>query len=309
MSDHLQPRLLVTGANGHLGREIVTALLESGATNVRAASRHPESLGDLAAKGAETTHLDFDDAASLASAFAGVDRVVIVSTDAVMVPGQRLRQHRAAVEAAAKAGVGRIIYTSMPKPEPGSPVPFAPDHYETEQAIERSGIPFTILRVNWYDENAFMWLPAVLAPGRWVTSMGTGRGGYVARKDVARTVAAALRAPKAFGRLDVTGPQGLSADEILPILNQVLSTALVLKQVSDVEREEGLISAGLPAQWAKLIVAMEANTRAGGIDIVTIVETLTATRPQTFSDFLIENREAFLNAAKALSVPSHSHAK
>lgn len=126
MNDTSQSRLLVTGASGHLGRKVVELLLDAGAANVVAASRDPGKLADLVARGAKTAKADFDDPATLDAAFAGVDQVLIISTDALGTPGQRQRQHKAAVDAAVKAGVRRIVYTSMPNPEPGSLIPSRP---------------------------------------------------------------------------------------------------------------------------------------------------------------------------------------
>ncbi|MDN5923954.1 MAG: NAD(P)H-binding protein, partial [Xanthomonadales bacterium] len=152
--------LLVTGANGKLGRHVVQLLLEAGTDHVIAASRDTAKLADLAATGAETRRADFDDVASLAAAFKGVDRVLIISTDSLDA-GQRLRQHLAAVKAATEAGV-EIVYTSMPKPDT-SAVIFAPDHAGTEKAIIASGRPFTILRDAWYQETLLMTLPSAFA--------------------------------------------------------------------------------------------------------------------------------------------------
>ena len=169
-----------------------------------AASRDPAKLADLAAKGAETRRADFDDPASLDAAFKGVDRLLIVSTDALGVPGMRQRQHKAAVAAAARAQVGHVVYTSMPNPEPGSLIPFAPDHYGTEQALTKSGLPHTILRVSWYAENLLRSLPSILSTGKWYSSAGEGRVANVARDDVARAAAAALI--KDAGRARSTSP-------------------------------------------------------------------------------------------------------
>lgn len=204
----LPSRLLVTGASGYIGRRAVELLLEAGTENIIAASRHPEMLSDLASRGAEIRKADFDDPATLDVAFAGVERLLIVSTDALGVPGKRQRQHRAAVDAAVKAGVGHIIYTSMSSPESGSLIPFAPDHYETERALERSGVPFTVLRVNWYADNIFSWLPQALSSGQWFTSSGEGCAGYVTRDDVAAAAAAVLSSDAIHScRVDVTGPE------------------------------------------------------------------------------------------------------
>ncbi|TKD11989.1 MAG: SDR family NAD(P)-dependent oxidoreductase, partial [Mesorhizobium sp.] len=94
---------------------------------------------------------------SLATAFRGADSVLIISTGEIdLLHGKRLKQHENAVAAAKQAGVSHLLYTSMPNPEPGSPVLFAGDHYGTEQAIKASGIPYTIFRNGWYQENLFM---------------------------------------------------------------------------------------------------------------------------------------------------------
>lgn len=151
------PRLLVTGASGNLGHRVVELLLGAGVPSVSAASRRPDKIFDLAARGASLRRADFDDPASLDEAFVDVDRLLLISTDALGTLGQR--QHKTAVDTAVRAGVKHIVYTSMVNPDPNSPIPFAPDHLATEQAIESSGIPYTILRVNWYAEYFFVSLP------------------------------------------------------------------------------------------------------------------------------------------------------
>ncbi len=291
----LGTRILVTGAAGHLGHRVAELLLEAGASGVTAGSRQLQKLDDLAARGAHLVRADFDDPASLDSAFAGIERLLIVSTDAVTVPGQRQQQHLAAIAAAIKAKVRLIVYTSMPKPEPGSPIPFAPDHYATEQAIERSGIPFTILRVNWYADNSFRWLPQVLQSGQWFTSAGDGGARYVAREDVARIAAAALLSGAAQGRIDVAGPDRLTAAQIVATVNEVFGTQVALVPVSDTQLAAGLSAAGVPPPLVQLLVAMDTNTRTGGLDVESdAVRRLTGRSPQSFRDFLIQNRAAYI---------------
>ncbi|TIL79124.1 MAG: SDR family NAD(P)-dependent oxidoreductase, partial [Mesorhizobium sp.] len=127
----------------------------------------------------------FDDTASLVEAFKGADRILIVSTGELDLGGKRLKQHENAVAAARQAGVSHLLYTSMPNPEPGSPVLFAGDHYGTEQAIKASGIAYTIFRNGWYQENLFMSLPHAIASGHWYTSAADGRIAHGARDDMA----------------------------------------------------------------------------------------------------------------------------
>lgn len=296
VSHALTSRLLVTGAGGHLGRRVVELLLENGATHLLAGSRQPSKLEALAANGATPVRVDFDDPASLAAAFAGVERLLIVSTDAIGEPGLRQRQHKAAVAAAVAAGVTHIVYTSMPRPEPGSLIPFAPDHYETEQAIEASGVPFTILRNNWYMEQLLDPVRQALASGRWFSAAGDGRGGYVAREDTARAAAAALAAGgTTSARYDITGPAALTIRQVADIASRVTGTPIAVVPVDDAQLAAGLENAGLPAPIVGLVVAIDANTRAGGLDIVSdAVQTLTGRAPQSMEAFLTAHRAALL---------------
>lgn len=299
MSENLTPRLLVTGASGNLGSKVVELLAGSGTKNLVAASREPGGLAAWAEQGIETRRADFDDPAGLAKAFEGIDRLLIISTDAIGQPGVRRRQHLAAVEAAVAADVGQIVYTSMPKPEPGSLIPFAPDHFDTEQAIEASGVPFTILRVNWYMENLHLSLPSVLASGKWFSAAGDGRVGHVAREDVARVAAAALAGEgPGKGRYDITGPEALSTAEIAAIAGEVFDRDIDVVPVSDDALAEGLTAAGVPGELVPLLVAFDANTRAGRVDIVSDgVAQFTGKSPQSLRDFLSANRTAFTAAA------------
>lgn len=287
------PTFLVTGAGGHLGRKTVELLLAAKAGKVIAASRDPAKLADLAAKGAETRRADFDDAASLDAAFAGVDRLLIISTDDVVTPGKRLRQHSAAIAAAARAKVGHAIYTSMPNPEPGSLIPFAPDHYGSEQALATSGLAHTILRVSWYADNLARSLPSILASGKWFTSAGEGRVANIARDDVARAAAAALIAPPG-GILTLTGPELLTARQIAAKIADVFGKPVEVVAVSDEQLLSGMIAAGVPKPYAELGVAFDANTRAGKVDVLTdAVEQLTGKPPVALSEVLIALKPGF----------------
>lgn len=294
---NLNSRILVTGAGGHLGRRVVELLLDAGLTNVVAGSRSPVRLDDLTIRGASSTAVDFDNPATLDAAFVGVDRLLIVSTDALAVPGHRLRHHRAAVDAAVRAGVGHIVYTSMANPEPGSRISFAPDHYETEQAIARSGVPYTILRVNWYAEGFFTWLPQALSSGEWITAAGEGRVGYIAREDAARAAAAALLADTTESRtLDVTGPEALAAADVITIVNSVFDASITLVPVSIEERTEGLRAIGLTEPMVALFISLDENVRAGDADVVSdAVERLTEKAPSSVRDFLLLHRADLLS--------------
>jgi NAD(P)H dehydrogenase (quinone) len=295
MSDRLQPRLLVTGASGHLGRRIVEILLHAGNRNLVAGSRNPSKLLQLAAMGAEPRRVDFDEPATLDDAFAGVERLLIISTDAIFIPGRRRAQHRAAVHAAVKAGVKHILYTSMPNPEPPSVMPIAPDHYATEQAIAKSGLRFTILRNSWYSENLIRSLPSVMQSGKWFTSAGEGRIPYVSRDDVARAAAAALSTGASESRrYDITGLEALMTVQIATVASEAFGKPIEVVQLSDEQLASKLTAMGVPEAWVPRRVATDANTRAGKFDIVSdAVKRLTGKEPQSLRDFLLCQQGAF----------------
>ena len=291
MTDSSPPRLLVTGAGGKLGGRIVALLCEAGVPNVVAGTRHPDKLQVPA--GVEKRRVDFDDPASLATAFAGIDRALIISTDRIDAPGLRITQHGAAVEAARKAGVNHILYTSMLNPE-RSLIPFSPDHLETERAIERSGLEFSILRVSWYAEGLLGSLPGRIASGKWFTSAGNGRINYVPREDVARAAAAALASRSDVReRLDITGPTPLTIAQLADIAGQIAGKRIEVVQVSDDELAAGARAAGVPEPFVPIVVATDANMRAGNFDVASdAVERLTGKPAQSVQAFLSANKAA-----------------
>jgi NAD(P)H dehydrogenase (quinone) len=289
--------LLVTGASGQLGRGVIHHLLDTlnvAPARIIAATRNPESLADLAARGVTIRQADFDDSASLVDAFNGADRVLIISTGEIDLGGKRLKQHENAVAAARKAGVSHLLYTSMPTPEPGSPVLFAGDHYGTEQAIKASGIPYTIFRNGWYQENLFMSLPHAIASGYWYTAAADGRIAHGARDDMAAAIAAGL----ASGAVEsttytLTGPQAHTVAEIAALVTDVTGKPIEVVQLSDEALTEGLKAAGIPSDFAPVIVSFDTNTRSGRIGMVTdAIETLSGKKPQSLRHFLEANKAA-----------------
>ncbi|HLP66544.1 MAG TPA: SDR family oxidoreductase [Rhizobium sp.] len=286
-------KILVSGASGHLGRLVIQSLLESGKVapaDIVAGSRDTAKLADLAAKGVETRRVDFDDA-NLAAAFAGIDRLLIISTDTLDRPGHRLSQHRAAVAAAKAAGVGRISYTSMINPET-SLVSFAPDHAGTEQAIRDSGLAYTIFRNAWYMENLFMSLPQALASGSWYTSAGKGRNAHAARADIARAIAGALVSEASGNAVyNLTGPTALSTDEIATLAREAAGKPLAVVNLTDEQLAGGMKAADVPEPFIPTFVSFDTNIREGGFDVATKdIEMLSGRAPQDLKSFLTANK-------------------
>jgi NAD(P)H dehydrogenase (quinone) len=290
----MSQKILVTGASGKLGRLVLDALLKRGvpASNIIATTRDVTKLADYAAKGIAVRGADFNDPASVKEAFTGADRVAIISTDAIDGNGTRVKQQTGAVAAAKEAGVKHIIYTSMPNPHVGSKVTFEADHRLTEEAVKASGLTYTILRNAWYQENLFMNLPQVLASGTWYTSAGQGKVSHIARQDCADALAAALASDSVESRVyTLTGPEGLTTDEIAKLASDATGKPIAVVHLTDEQLAGGMKAAGVPDYLVPFLVGFDANTREGGADMVTSdVELLTGRKPRSLHAFLQDNK-------------------
>ncbi|OLP61345.1 NAD(P)-dependent oxidoreductase [Xaviernesmea oryzae] len=286
--------ILVTGASGQLGRLVLDHLLASGKVapgDLIAGSRDPAKLDAYTQKGVKTREVDFD--GDLSEAFTGIDVALIISTDALGEPGKRQAQHKAAVTAAKAAGVGHILYTSLPKAEE-SVITFAPDHLNTERAIKESGLPYTILRNGWYAENLFMSLPHVVQSGQWFSATGEGRNSYLPRADMAAAIAGAILLPAENKTYTLTGEEAYTVREIAAIVSAVAGKEITVIDVTDAQLAEGLKSAGLPEGFVPTIVSFEVNTRLGHFEPVTQdAATLSGRKPQALKDFLEANKSVF----------------
>lgn len=294
----MSQKLLVTGASGNLGRLVLDQLLADGtpAGDIIATTRDVSRLADYAARGVDVRKADFDDEAGLAAAFKGADRLALISTDALDSAGTRLRQHAAAVRAAKAAGVGHIVYTSMPDPSPDNRVIFAGDHRGTEEAIKASGLGYTILRNTWYQENMFMNLPQVLASGHWYTSAGEGTVAHIARADCAAAIAAVLASEgRQSAVYTLTGSESRSTAEIASLASEITGKPIEVIQLTDEQLAGGMKAAGVPDFVVPLLISFEAAIRDGQLsDKTNDFETLTGRKPIAFRTFFEQNRAALL---------------
>jgi NAD(P)H dehydrogenase (quinone) len=293
---------LVTGAAGHLGSLTIASLIADqkvAPKDIIATTRKPEALAALAKQGVAVRAADFDQPESLAKAFAGATRLLLISTDALDRPGRRLEQHRRAVAAAAKAGVRHILYTSMPKPET-SAVTFAPDHLGTERAIAESGIPgWTLLRNNWYFENLFYSVPQALAAGSWYSAAGDGRIAHIGRADLARAAAAALAASNSGQTTyTLTGARAYSTAELAGLIAAATGKPLSVVPVDAAALIQGMVAHGLPEAIAQVFASFDTNIRQGGLaDVTGDFARLTGQQPTPFETWLEVNTSAFAGAA------------
>jgi NAD(P)H dehydrogenase (quinone) len=292
----LTDTILVTGASGHLGRLVIGNLLDThkiAPSRLIAGTRDPSKLDALKAGGVEVRKVDFD-APDLDKAFAGVGTLLIVSTDALDGAGTRLKQHKAAIAAAAKAGVKRLAYTSLPNPDT-SKVGFAPDHLGSEEAARATGIPTLIFRNSWYLENLFMGLPQAVKSGQWYTSAADGKTSYVAREDIAAAIAGALANPPAGSvTYTLTGDEALTNDQVGALAFEIIGKPIQVVHVNDEQLAGGMKAAGVPEAYIPTFVSFDTATRTGGLATITgDTAKLSGRKLKTVRTFLTENKAAF----------------
>ncbi len=226
--------IVVTGATGHLGRLTVQALLRRGvpADQIVATGRQVDKLDDLAARGVHIRRADYTDPASLRAAFAGADKVLLVSSSEV---GQRAAQHANAIDAAKDAGVSLLAYTSIPQADT-STLLLAAEHRQTEQLLADSGVPHVLLRNGWYVENYTGQLPVYLEHGI-AGAAGDGKVSPAPRADFAEAAATVLVEDGHPGKTYELGGHAVTMTEVAQIVSdatgqQVTYTDMAVEQYS-----------------------------------------------------------------------------
>jgi NAD(P)H dehydrogenase (quinone) len=308
-------KIVVTGASGQYGRSAVAKLLErAAAEDLILLTRRPEKLADLAAIGANVRRGDFDDPASLVEAFRGGERMLLISATRV---GQRVAQHKAAIDAAVAAGVRHVAYTSVVGIGPGNPAVVTRDHGPTEQLMRESGLAWTALRDSQYaDAVVHQMAPNALASGRWLSSSGDGRIAVVAREDCVACAVEVLTGSGHENRVyDITGPDRIAYREAAAMASEVAGSAIDYVATDDagmyamfdalgIPREpvDDQVVAGIP--WnSDDMVTFEAAVREGWFDVISDdVERLTGRRPKSLRSLFEENEEALRAAAKRSEV-------
>lgn len=295
--------LVVTGGAGHLGRRTVELLLaDSGDREpIVLVTRRPDAVADLAQRGADVRHGDFDDPATLRTAFAGGDRLLLISTDAL---DRRLAQHRAAIDEARAAGVRHVLYTSVVSPEPPNPAVVADTHHATEEALRSSGLAWTLLRNNLYAEFQVPEAQEALRTGELVHNRGDGRVAYVSREDCAAAAAAALRTDPGGGVHDITGPEAFDGPSLAALYSEIGGRPVRAVPVGDEQLLSALAGEGADGHQmygARLVVSMGQAAREGRFAKVSdAVQALTGRPPRTLREILAEHHG---NADAPVSLP------
>jgi NAD(P)H dehydrogenase (quinone) len=290
--------VIVTGASGHLGRLVAEQLLERIAPeDIVLVTRRPEALRELRARGAVVRYGDFDDPASLPDAFAGGRRMLLISTDAL---GRRVRQHRAAIDAAETVGVGHVLFTSIVNPVATNPNgAHAWEQGKTEAMLRCSGLAWTVLRFGTFAELVLPPAATAVMNRRLVTNSGRGRIVPVSRRDCAEAAAITLTTDGHAGRTyEITGRQALSSSDLAELYADLSGQPVKVLQLSDAMLAWVLAGIGTPLPSVRSITAFGRAVRRGYFDVVDpAFERLTGRAPVALRDVLIAHRADLLAVA------------
>jgi NAD(P)H dehydrogenase (quinone) len=243
---------VITGASGAFGKMVTELLLEKlSPAELILVTRNPRALAPLAARGVQVRYGDFDDSKSLSKAFAGGQRMLLIST--LDVGERRRNQHTAAIEAAVAAGVEHITYTSSVGIHPRSPAFVIADHAYTEELLRRCGANYTILRDSQYAEVvATMIAPLALSSGKWVSSAGEGCMAFVSKKDCVAVAATVLTTPGHEGAVyEITGPELLSFRDAAALAAEIGGRPIEYVVVSHEEKQASFDAMGIPRKYVE----------------------------------------------------------
>ena len=255
--------IVITGASGQLGRLVIQSLLTKvPASRIDAAVRNPQKASDLAALGVQIRRADYTDSASLDAAFQGAEKVLLISSSEV---GQRLAQHRNAIDAARRAGVSLLAYTSLLHADT-SPLGLAGEHVATEAWLAQSGVPFVLLRNGWYTENYLASIPPALQHGAFIGSAGEGRIASAARADYAEAAAVVLTTPGQSGKVyELAGDEAYTLAEFSAELSRQSGKTIPYVDLPENDYKAALIGAGLPEPIAGLLADSDSGAAKGGL--------------------------------------------
>lgn len=258
------PTYAVTGASGQFGHRVVETLLDRGVPpeEIVAVARTPEKAADLSAREVDVRQADYSDPPTLDPALEGVRRLLLVSGNEV---GYRVAEHTSVIDAASRAGVERILYTSMLNADT-TLNPIAPEHKETEAVIRASGLPYTMLRNGWYIENYTGQLQQYLDSGEITGAAGAGRISAAFRNDYADAAATALMHDEEGNLVYELGGRSFTFDEFAHTLTLATGVPVVYRDFPAADYEEALQMAGVRPEKAGYLTAVDESIARGELE-------------------------------------------
>lgn len=255
--------IIVTAASGQLGRLVIAELLKRvPAEQIVAAVRDPGRVADLADQGVLVRHADYNDPATLDQAFEGATKVLLISSNDL---GNRVPQHRNVIDAAVRAQVGLLAYTSVLHADT-STLGLAPEHRATEDAVRASGLHYTLLRNGWYVENYTGALGGAVAHGALAGSAGEGRIAAAARADYAEAAAVVLTQAGPVEQVyELAGDTAFTLAELAAEVSRQTGKDIPYHNLPQQDYLGLLLQIGLPAPLAELVADSDAQAAKGAL--------------------------------------------
>lgn len=292
-------KIIVSGASGQLGGLVIDDLLELGVApeDLILVSRTPEKLDHYALLGASTRFGDFTQPESLPAAYAGGDRMLLISINGGA--GNRPSLHRNAIDAAVAAGVDQIVYTSFVNADRNTTSALAADHRKTEQALENSGIAWTMLRNQIYANGLVDEAVEAIRAGELVTYLPDARVGYVTREDCAAAAAAVLAYGGHEGRAyNITGPELIGPREIASLAEEISGRDVELVVLTEEQYVDRLRRKGMPEAAIRGALSFAAEQDSVYLrEVTTAVADLTGRPPTSVRELFEANRSRLAAAA------------
>jgi NAD(P)H dehydrogenase (quinone) len=253
--------IAITGATGQLGRLVIDKLkAKVPASEIIALVRTPAKAADL---GVAAREADYTRPETLDQALAGVDTLLLISSNEV---GQRAVQHRNVIEAAKRAGVRRIVYTSLLRADTTPLTSLADEHRATEADLKALGIPFTILRNGWYTENYTQSVGGAVAGGAFIGSAGDGRISSAARADYAEAAVAVLTGEGHAGRTyELAGDDAYTLADLAAEISRQTGKGIPYRNLPEADYAKTLVGFGLPEGMAHHIASYDIGTAQGAL--------------------------------------------
>lgn len=280
-------KILVTGATGTIGSQVAQALLEAGAS-VRVGLRDPAKGAGLEAQGAQVVRFDFEDQTTFDEAFAGVERVFLLTP---FVEEFVLHVERAA-KAAKSAGVQFIARMSALGADPQAEEGLSRQHGQAEEAIKATGVDWTVIRPTFFQDNVFNYQGGALAQGSFFGASNGGRTAYVSSRDVGEVAAKVLLDPAAHvgQTYTLTGPEAVSDEEIAAALTKTAARPIEYVDLPSEQLLQGQVSAGTPRWMAEHLIALEGVKAAGwAAESTTTVRDVLGRPAEPFDSFVERN--------------------
>lgn len=255
--------IVVTGATGQLGHLVIASLLKKvPASSIIAAVRNVEKAADIAALGVQLRYADYDKPETWDAALQGADKVLLISSSEI---GKRAQQHKNVIDAARRAGVKLLAYTSVLHADT-SVLGLAAEHRETEAAIKAAGVPSVLLRNGWYSENYAMGVPTALQLGSVFGCAGDGRISSAARADYAEAAAVALTSEGQAGKVyELAGDSAYTLSEFAAEIAKQSGKDIHYVNLPEAEYKQALLGAGLPEPLAELLANSDTGVSKGAL--------------------------------------------